>query len=175
MPFKNRTNLKYINMKNIFMLTNKSEQRLGGKRFSAILLLLCLSLFTVYGQGKKNIKGLVTDEKNEPLIGVSVVEVGTSNGTITDVDGKFVLNGISNGAILLISYIGYIDQKIKIDGGQNSYQITLLEDTQKLDEVIVIGYGVVYLLFLRKKFDSCSLYDMFYIVLCSDKRSPCIV
>ena len=63
-------------------------------------------------------------------------------GTITDVDGKFVLNGISNGAILLISYIGYIDQKIKIDGGQNSYQITLLEDTQKLVEVIVIGYGV---------------------------------
>ena len=79
-------------MKNIFMLTNKSEQRLGGKRFSAILLLLCLSLFTVYGQGKKNIKGLVTDEKNEPLIGVSVVELGTSNGTVTDIDGKFNLN-----------------------------------------------------------------------------------
>ena len=76
MPFKNRTNLKYINMKNIFMLPNKSERKIGGKRFSVILLLLCLSLFTVYGQGKKNIKGLVTDEKNEPLIGVSVVEVG---------------------------------------------------------------------------------------------------
>lgn len=57
-------------MKNIFMLTNKSERKIGGKRFSVILLLLCLSLFTVYGQGKKNIKGLVTDEKNEPLIGV---------------------------------------------------------------------------------------------------------
>ena len=92
MPFKNRTNLKYINMKNIFILTNKSERKIGGKRFSVILLLLCLSLFTVYGQGKKNIKGLVTDEKNEPLIGVSVVEVGTSNGTITDVDGKFEIN-----------------------------------------------------------------------------------
>lgn len=45
-------------MKNIFMLTNKSERKIGGKRFSVILLLLCLSLFTVYGQGKKNIKGL---------------------------------------------------------------------------------------------------------------------
>ena len=44
-------------MKNIFMLTNKSERKIGGKRFSVILLLLCLSLFTVYGQGKKNIKG----------------------------------------------------------------------------------------------------------------------
>lgn len=53
MLFKNRTNLKYINMKNIFMLTNKSERKIGGKRFSVILLLLCLSLFTVYGQGKK--------------------------------------------------------------------------------------------------------------------------
>ncbi len=62
---------------------------------------MCLSLFTVYGQGKKNIKGLVTDEKNEPLIGVSVVEVGTSNGTITDVDGKFEINVLSNSTLKL--------------------------------------------------------------------------
>ena len=86
------------------MLTNKSERKIGGKRFSVILLLLCLSLFTVYGQGKKNIKGLVTDEKNEPLIGVSVVEVGTSNGTITDVDGKFEIN-VSSNSTLKFSYI----------------------------------------------------------------------
>lgn len=86
-------------MKNIFMLTNKSERKIGGKRFSVILLLLCLSLFTVYGQGKKNIKGLVTDEKNEPLIGVSVVEVGTSNGTITDVDGKMQMKKCRNSSM----------------------------------------------------------------------------
>lgn len=111
-------------MKNIFMLTNKSERKIGGKRFSVILLLLCLSLFTVYGQGKKNIKGLVTDEKNEPLIGVSVVEVGTSNGTITDVDGKFEIN-VSSNSTLKFSYIGYNVLEKKI-GTQTVMNVVLL-------------------------------------------------
>ena len=94
-------------------------------------------------QEKHTISGRIVDKEGLAIIGANVtLEDNKGIGTITDVDGKFVLNGISNGAILLISYIGYIDQKIKIDGGQNSYQITLLEDTQKLDEVIVIGYGV---------------------------------
>ena len=141
MPFKNRTNLKYINMKNIFMLTNKSERKIGGKRFSVILLLLCLSLFTVYGQGKKNIKGLVTDEKNEPLIGVSVVEVGTSNGTITDVDGKFEIN-VSSNSTLKFSYIGYNVLEKKI-GTQTVMNVVLTEAASELDEVVVVGYGTV--------------------------------
>ena len=128
-------------MKNIFMLTNKSEQRLGGKRFSAILLLLCLSLFTVYGQGKKNIKGLVTDEKNEPLIGVSVVELGTSNGTVTDIDGKFDLN-VSSNSTLKFSYIGYnvLEKKVGIQAMMN---VVLTEVASELDEVVVVGYGTV--------------------------------
>lgn len=128
-------------MKNIFMLTNKSERKIGGKRFSVILLLLCLSLFTVYGQGKKNIKGLVTDEKNEPLIGVSVVEVGTSNGTITDVDGKFEIN-VSSNSTLKFSYIGYNVLEKKI-GTQTVMNVVLTEAASELDEVVVVGYGIV--------------------------------
>lgn len=128
-------------MKNIFMLTNKSERKIGGKRFSVILLLLCLSLFTVYGQGKKNIKGLVTDEKNEPLIGVSVVEVGTSNGTITDVDGKFEIN-VSSNSTLKFSYIGYNVLEKKI-GTQTVMNVVLTEAASELDEVVVVGYGTV--------------------------------
>lgn len=123
------------------MLTNKSERKIGGKRFSVILLLLCLSLFTVYGQGKKNIKGLVTDEKNEPLIGVSVVEVGTSNGTITDVDGKFEIN-VSSNSTLKFSYIGYNVLEKKI-GTQTVMNVVLTEAASELDEVVVVGYGTV--------------------------------
>ena len=133
MSFKIEPIKKYINMKNIFMLTNKSEQRLGGKRFSAILLLLCLSLFTVYGQGKKNIKGLVTDEKNEPLIGVSVVELGTSNGTVTDIDGKFDLN-VSSNSTLKFSYIGYnvLEKKVGIQAMMNVVLTEVAQNWMKL-------------------------------------------
>lgn len=65
-----------------------------------------ISVYCLWSGKRKNIKGLVTDEKNEPLIGVSVVEVGTSNGTITDVDGKFEIN-VSSNSTLKFSYIGY--------------------------------------------------------------------
>ena len=123
------------------MLTNKSGRKIGGKRFSAILLLLCLSLFTVYGQGKKNIKGLVTDEKNEPLIGVSVVELGTSNGTVTDIDGKFDLN-VSSNSTLKFSYIGYDVLEKKV-GTQTIMNVVLTEAASELDEVVVVGYGTV--------------------------------
>ena len=95
----------------------------------------------VYGQGKKNIKGLVTDEKNEPLIGVSVVEVGTSNGTITDVDGKFEIN-VSSNSTLKFSYIGYNVLEKKI-GTQTVMNVVLTEAASELDEVVVVGYGTV--------------------------------
>lgn len=94
-------------------------------------------------QEKRTISGVIVDKDGLAIIGANVTLEGNKGvGTITDVDGNFVLNEIPNGATLLVSYIGYKDQKIKIEGGQNSYRITLLEDTQKLDEVIVIGYGV---------------------------------
>ncbi len=90
-------------------------------------------------QQNQKIKGIVTDEKGEALIGVSIVVKGTTNGTITDIDGKFELNAQGND-ILIISYIGYIPQRIKA-GNNKVVNIILQEDTQKLDEVVVVGYG----------------------------------
>lgn len=102
------------------------------------LLLGLLMSFNVMAQ-TKTITGTVVDATNEPVIGASVVEVGTTNGTITDLDGKFSLN-VPQGAKINVSYIGYKTQIITT-GVQNSYQIVLKEDTEVLDEVVVTGYG----------------------------------
>lgn len=90
-------------------------------------------------QAGKQIKGIVTDEKGEAIIGANIVEKGTTNGTITDLDGNFTLT-ISGSAPLLVSYIGYQDKEIPV-GSQTSFNIKLLEDLQALEEVVVIGYG----------------------------------
>lgn len=85
------------------------------------------------------IKGQVTDEKGEPVIGATVMLKGTSKGTITDLNGYFTLTDTSKG-ILVISYIGYKTEEIQING-QNSIKVALKEDTKSLDEIVVIGYG----------------------------------
>jgi TonB-linked SusC/RagA family outer membrane protein len=90
---------------------------------------------------KKKITGTVADEHGEPIIGVNVVEKGTANGLITDVEGEFILL-VADNATLQISYIGYINQEIQIRD-QTILQIILKEDTRALDEVIVIGYGSI--------------------------------
>lgn len=85
-------------------------------------------------------KGQVLDAKSkEPLIGVSVLEKGTTNGTITDFDGNYVLN-VAKGRILVFSYVGYTTQEIAVN--QPSLTVSLKEDTQTLNEVVVVGYGV---------------------------------
>ncbi len=83
--------------------------------------------------------GVVTDTQGEAIIGANVMEKGTTNGIITDIDGNFSLT-VSDQAILQISYIGYITQEIKI-GNQNTLSIQLKEDSQALDEVVVVGYS----------------------------------
>ena len=100
-----------------------------------------LSMFCVlaFAQGKQ-ITGVIKDGTGEPMIGVNVLVKGTTNGTLTDLDGRFSLD-VPNDAVLEVSYIGYSSQIIKV-GGQNSLDITLMEDTQALDEVVVVGYGV---------------------------------
>ena len=90
-------------------------------------------------QQSKKVQGVVIDAAGAPIIGANVMVKGTTNGTITDLDGKFVID-IPNGAILEISYIGYISQEIKPTNSNIS--ITLKEDTQNLEEVIVVGYGI---------------------------------
>ena len=91
-------------------------------------------------QGKRKITGTVIDASGVPVIGANIMEKGTTNGTITDLDGKFTLE-VAEGATLQVSYIGYVDQNINV-GNQKSFNIRLAEDTQDLDEVVVVGYGV---------------------------------
>ena len=90
-------------------------------------------------QQKKAITGTVVDAAGVPIIGANIIEAGTTNGTVTDVDGKFSLS-VENNAIIHISYIGYLEQNIAT-AGKSSFNITLIEDTKALDEVIVVGYG----------------------------------
>ena len=90
-------------------------------------------------QQQTSLKGSVEDELG-PVAGASVVVKGTTNGTVTDMNGNFILNA-KKGDVIVISFIGYFTQEIKYNGEQ-SIHVNLKEDTQKLDEVIVVGYGV---------------------------------
>lgn len=89
-------------------------------------------------QQARKVTGSVTDVKGEPLLGVNVVVKGTTNGTITDLDGNFTLE-VEPNSILEISYIGYITQQVPVTS--SAVKVVLKEDTQKLDEVVVVGYG----------------------------------
>lgn len=94
---------------------------------------------TSINQQKRIITGTVVDPNGEAVIGANVIVKGTTNGTITDMDGKFSLE-VPEGAMLLVSYIGYGDYETKV-GNQSNLSITLKEDSKALDEVVVVGYG----------------------------------
>ena len=91
-------------------------------------------------QATKKITGTVVDAQG-PVIGASVMEKGTTNGTVTDFDGNFTLN-VNPGATIVISFIGYETQEIKV-GNQSNFNITLNEDDAVLEEVVVVGYGTM--------------------------------
>lgn len=93
---------------------------------------------------QKQVSGVVVDTNGDPVIGANIVEKGTTNGTISDLEGRFHLNA-APGTTLVITYIGYIPQEVNV-GGRSSLTITLHEDSEVLDEVVVIGYGT-----MRKK------------------------
>ncbi|MDE6085426.1 MAG: TonB-dependent receptor, partial [Muribaculaceae bacterium] len=86
------------------------------------------------------ISGTVTDENNEPLIGATVIEVGTSNGTMTDFDGNFFLDVANKMSTIKISYVGYKDQEIKV-GNKTMFRIVLEENITELQEAVVVGFG----------------------------------
>lgn len=90
-------------------------------------------------QGRR-ITGVVKDESGEPVIGANIIEKGSSNGVISDVDGKFYIS-VSANAVLQVSYIGYEMQEIPV-GNQTTLQIIMKEDLLTLEDVVVIGYGV---------------------------------
>ena len=85
------------------------------------------------------VKGTVLDANSEPIIGASVLMKGTTNGTITDIDGNFILSNVNPGT-LVISYIGYKTKEVNVNGSA-PVKITLQEDSEVLDEVVVVGYG----------------------------------
>lgn len=89
----------------------------------------------------KNVSGIVKDERGEPVIGANVVVKGTTNGTVTDMNGRYSLS-VPEGSTLQISYIGYNTQEVKVGSG-NVVNVSLREDSEALDEVVVIGYGTV--------------------------------
>ena len=102
------------------------------------MMCLCFSI-SVLAQAK-TVTGTVVDAIGEPIIGASVLEMGTTNGTITDVDGNFTLQ-VPEGTKLEVSFLGYKSQQIVV-GAQSHYKVVLKEDTEVLDEVVVVGYGV---------------------------------
>ena len=105
-----------------------------------MLLLISCHLY-VFAQGRI-ITGVVLDKVGETVIGASVLVKGTSNGTITDVDGNFTLKNVQDNAILQVSFVGYKAQDIALKG-QSNIKVVLEEDTEVFDEVVVIGYGSV--------------------------------
>ncbi len=107
------------------------------------LVLTCALIFcvSVISAQTKHLTGIISDENGEPIIGASVMLKGTTIGTVTDVDGRFSLNVPEDG-ILVISYIGYQSQEVPVTG-LNTLNVVLQEDTELLDEVVVIGYGSV--------------------------------
>ncbi len=115
------------------------------QRFVQFVFMMFVALsisMQVTAQNNRRIKGsVISGTDGMPLIGVNVVQKGTTNGTVTDLDGNFELTAPEN-CLLEVSYIGYMNQQIKIQSGKTDYQIVLKEDSQALDEVVVVGYGV---------------------------------
>ena len=85
------------------------------------------------------VQGQVVDQNGEPIIGASVLVKGTTNGTITDFDGNFTLQNVDNNATLVVSYVGYITQEVKVTRG--AMKIVLVEDSKVLEDVVVVGYS----------------------------------
>lgn len=117
-------------------MKNNSEKT---NLFRTVLSLALLFFFSVgmFAQ-QLTVKGIVKDAAGEPIIGASVLVKGTTNGTITDFDGNFELRNVDQGASVEVTFVGYVPQTLK---AAPSLNVILKEDTQALDEVVVIGYG----------------------------------
>ena len=101
-------------------------------------LLMSVMCFMAYAQ--KTVTGTVKDATGEPMIGVSVVVDGTSNGGVTDINGKFTVQRVPEQGVLKFTYVGCKDQKVKV-AGKSVIEITMQDDAMGLDEVVVVGYG----------------------------------
>lgn len=119
-------------------MKNSKRRRLFEARSLLTTLFLCMSI-VVFAQ-TKTVTGTVVDERGEAIIGASVSVKGTSTGTMTDLDGKFSIS-VKNNDVLTVSYVGYTEQKVSV-AGKTDVKIVMKEDSQVLDEFVVVGYGV---------------------------------
>jgi len=120
---------------------------------SGFLLMFYLSFYSVsvkafdignesvlFSDAEINIRGMVVDDNDEPLIGVNIQVKGTNKGTTTDFDGIFIIDGVEESAVLVVSYVGFHTVEIEVEGRQY-IEIVMKPDSQLLDEVVVVGYG----------------------------------
>ena len=117
----------------------QNVQNLKHGMMKTVFFVFCLLCSTVaFAQSK--VSGVVNDSNGEPLIGVTVMEVGTQNGAVTDMDGRYSIN-VAQGKSLQFSYVGYTSQTLRVNGSQ--LNVTLEEDNKTLNEVVVVGYGTM--------------------------------
>ena len=133
-------------MKNILSDMNKRFAATGRSLGGYLLRIVCCLLLTsaalsLQAQTRNQVSGRVTDAAGEPLVGATVVVVGTTTGTTTDIDGNYAINAPAAGQ-LKFSYIGYAEQTVEI-GTQSVINITLQDDSQVLKDVVVVGYGTM--------------------------------
>ena len=124
---------------------NLTEMRLPVRKLQNLVTACCLGLFfflspNIEAQSKVSVSGIVTDDKGAPLSGASILEKGTSNGVTTSAEGKYNIN-VSPNSTLTVSYTGFKTIEIPLNGSSNNVNITLSQDLQSLDEVVVTGYG----------------------------------
>ena len=138
-------NNKHVDLKRIVSVSanNILDQIFAGTnvKYSVLEKKIILSTEIVQGiqQGQIKATGIVKDANGEPIIGANVIVKGQSTGTITDIDGRFVLDTPKD-AVLQITYIGYVSQEVKVSG-KKELNVVLKEDTETLDEVVVVGFG----------------------------------
>jgi TonB-linked SusC/RagA family outer membrane protein len=145
-PLKMKNKQKMKSTKRNVCSSNKKASFISRKLF--FLFLLTLGFFSAQAytgpgtqqQSGRTVSGTVVDEAGEPLIGVNIQIVGTTTGSITDIDGKFSFQAPAGNIAIRASYVGYLTQTIAVTGNQ-ALRIVLREDTQNLDEVVVVGYG----------------------------------
>lgn len=107
----------------------------------SLFLMVCLLLITIPAFSQtKTVTGTITDGAGETLIGVSIVVEGAENGVVTDLHGKYTLSNVPENGVLIVSYLGMLPQNIKVNG-RAVINVTLKEDSQQLEEFVVIGYG----------------------------------
>jgi TonB-linked SusC/RagA family outer membrane protein len=126
--------------KNGFYYSSRTRHQISKHLKTGVLLIIfgLLGITGSYAQARQ-ITGKVTDDQGTDLPGVNVVVKGTSNGTVTDFDGLYVLNDVASGDILVFSSVGMISKEVTV-GNQTEINVSLLTDVQQLDEVIVVGY-----------------------------------